>query len=114
MMRELLDSGTAQFCQSAPPYRSVLIISPHPDDSCISAGALAHSLSCRGSELRIMLITDGSEATMPPDFLSAHGWTPEWSLDAARLLRGRIRVAESRAEALILGGGADSVRVAQS
>ena len=83
----------------------MLVFAPHPDDAAISAGALISQAAEMGTQVTVVLVTDGSEARLPETFLSRHGWTREMAPDQARTLRGRIRVAESVEEATRLGAG---------
>jgi LmbE family N-acetylglucosaminyl deacetylase len=97
-----------------PEPRRLLLVSPHPDDVGISAGALAITAARAPIPTTIVLATDGSEASMPWTVLARHGGHESMSGEAQRALRGSIRVRESRAEAVRLGLGESSVRLLAS
>jgi LmbE family N-acetylglucosaminyl deacetylase len=81
----------------------LVVVSPHPDDAAISAGALLAEAVSMGIPVTILLVTDGSEARLPEPFLSEQGWSADMAPEAVRDLRGRIRTAEALEEALRLG-----------
>jgi len=94
-----------------PRNASVVVFAPHPDDSAISCGALI-ALSVRaGLHVTIVLVTDGSEAHIPVDFLAQYGWHASWSATDTRALRGRIRVQEGYEEGRRFGLVDASVRL---
>jgi hypothetical protein len=96
VLRDLADFGIARDCH-------LVIFSPHPDDSAISAGALLQECVAAGVRVSCVLMTDGSEAVIPHGFLSNFGWQPNWSAADTKLLRGRIRVNEATEELWRLG-----------
>lgn len=55
--------------------KKCLILAPHPDDESLACGGLIQLLLQQGTEVRIILTTDGSQshrsATYPPDQLAA-------------------------------------------
>ncbi len=94
---------------SLPAPERLVLVSPHPDDVGISAGALAAVAARGGVPATIVLATDGSEARLPASVLRRHGWNAAMSAVEQRALRGAIRVAEARTEAARLGLGESAV-----
>ncbi|MDJ0824159.1 MAG: PIG-L family deacetylase [Rhodobacter sp.] len=92
----------AQAWQEIAP-KSVLFVSPHPDDICIGMGGLAAFLAERAESSTMLLVTDGSEGRMAKQTLVRHEWTEAWTAPQSARLRGEIRVAEARREAEALG-----------
>jgi LmbE family N-acetylglucosaminyl deacetylase len=89
----------------------LLLFAPHPDDICISAGALS-ILACEaGIETQMILVTDGSESKIPEHVLRQYGWNDDWSPKRTRDLRGEIRLAEAKEEARHLGLKSSSVQL---
>jgi LmbE family N-acetylglucosaminyl deacetylase len=104
-------NGALIFSQLRIPTSDKLyIFSPHPDDLSISLGGLAILASQAGVPIHSILMTDGSEAAIPEQFLAqAQGAVDALTPPDPKRLRGKIRVRESREEALRLGLGVESV-----
>ena len=85
--------------------RRIVLFAPHPDDIAISMGALAASIAAARTQVTIVLMTDGSEASIPAEITG--GGSPE----ELRARRGQIRVAEAVEEAIRLGFEAGAVRL---
>jgi LmbE family N-acetylglucosaminyl deacetylase len=45
-----------------PDCAPALVVSPHPDDEVLGAGGLIHTLTARGSGVRVVSVTDGEAA----------------------------------------------------
>jgi len=86
-----------------PTPSRFIVFSPHPDDTGISLGGLLILAASGGIPTYSVLMTDGSEAVIPKEFLSRHGWYPGMSPSKLRHLRGTIRVKEACEEARRLG-----------
>lgn len=81
--------------------KRILCFSPHPDDISISMGALAYVTWLRGGQVEMVLMTNGSEALIPDDFLISNTiFYPQYGNTAVN--RGKIRVDEASREATIL------------
>lgn len=96
VIRDLVDLGIAGDCH-------VVVFAPHPDDSAISAGALLQQCIAAGVRVSCVLMTDGSEAAIPHEYLANCGWQSKWSAADTKRLRGRIRVNEATEELARLG-----------
>ena len=71
---------------SALPDGPILIIAPHPDDETLGCGGITALLKARGQAVRIIIVTDGSGASIPeprPDLASVRR---KESIQAARVL----------------------------
>ncbi len=56
---------------SLEPIRRALIIAPHPDDETIGAFGLISILKARGTDIRVIVVTDGAASHR-----NSHSWPP--------------------------------------
>jgi LmbE family N-acetylglucosaminyl deacetylase len=86
-----------------PTPDKFFVFSPHPDDAGISLGGLLILAVRAGISSYSILMTDGSEAVIPIEFLKRNGGYTGMSPLKIRQLRGAIRVKEAREEARRIG-----------
>jgi LmbE family N-acetylglucosaminyl deacetylase len=68
---------------------SALIVAPHPDDEVIGCGALIARKLAAGSQVDVVILSDGGASTRPPN--------------ASREEKARLRTAEAKAAMGVLG-----------
>ncbi|MDM0014621.1 PIG-L family deacetylase [Variovorax sp. J22P168] len=81
-----------------PEGSRAVIVAPHPDDEVLSVGGLLSQLALRGSEIRVIAVTDGT---------ASHRGSRDWPVE--RLVRERPR--ESREALQRLGIDIEPVRL---
>lgn len=81
-----------------PEGSRAVIVAPHPDDEVLSVGGLLAQLALRGSEIRVIAVTDGT---------ASHRGSRDWPVE--RLVRERPR--ESREALRRLGIEIEPVRL---
>lgn len=92
---------------STPPSRPdhVLVFAVHPDDETLGAGGLIQKALKSGSEVRVILVTNGDNNPWPQRFVERH-----WKITAEDKQRwGKRRREEALAALALLGVQADQV-----
>lgn len=99
--------ATTVILRTCPEPAKVLCFAPHPDDEILGCGGTLHLHAQAGSEIRVVLVTDGTAGD------------PEQKFDPVTF--GEMRRAESRSAAAVIGvpepvcwGLPDSCEVAES
>ncbi len=93
--------------------KHILFISPHPDDIAISCGGMAILAGQHQVKCETLLVTDGSEARIPLEFLENHGWKANCSAEETRVIRGKVRENEAIEESRLLGMPFGALRLLQ-